>query len=151
MKCGMAFPWQGNESLCNTLRQLPDALQYVTKVMFMQHKLYLGHAQLVCFECLCVCGVYFAVGQTSRPGVSEEPELYLPPLGWRGLRGPGQGKCRGAQSDGRWPDLMLHELFPSMQLLLGAVEWPRHSTVWETAVPAQMRHSRLFPWRLGDM
>lgn len=42
-------------------------------------------------------------------------------------------------------DLMLHEQFPSIQLLLGAVEWPRHSTMCDTAVPAQRRRGRLFP------
>lgn len=44
-----------------------------------------------------MCGVYFAVGQTSGPDVSEEPGLYLPPLGLRGLKGPVQGKSRRAR------------------------------------------------------
>lgn len=132
MKCGMAFPWHGDESPCNTLCQLPDAFAVCNKKW---HSFSTNCTQVIPSLCvLYLCVLYILLLVKHRGLMFLRSQMYLPPLGLRGSGGlgwavPEEHRCHGHSADGHWPDLMLHEQFPSIQLLPCAVEWPRQSTM----------------------
>lgn len=140
----MAFPWHGNESPCNTLCQLPAAFAVGNKKW---HSFNTGCTQVMpslCILCVCVWCVRFAVGKRwDLMFLRSQVYLGCSCLSWvwGGSGGLGRTNPEEQRCHSHSADPMLHKQFPSIQLLLGAMEWPRCSTVCETAVPARRRQA----------